>query len=166
MSSRRRRVPAGVVGAVNLVGVLVLFFAMPVSTDRSVLGIVVGLVLTIGGVATVTWVLVHEVRDARTAFSMLHMVLMLEIVLVAFALFYYALEVHAPGQMAGLRTRIDALYYSAITMTTVGYGDVTPVSPVARSLVTFEALSGQLFIAITLARLVSGQLAKRGDAGD
>ena len=46
------------------------------------------------------------------------------LVLVAFALFYYTLEVHASSQMGGLRTRIDALYCSAITMTTVGYGGV------------------------------------------
>ena len=153
--------PAGVVGAVNLVGVLVLFFAMPVSTDRSVLGIVVGLLLTIGGVATVTWVLVHEVRDARTAFSMLHMVLMLEIVLVAFALFYYALEVHAPGQMAGLRTRIDALYYSAITMTTVGYGDVHPEGQVAR-VVTIIQLGFDVVFLAAFAGLVKSRV-RRND---
>jgi hypothetical protein len=46
-------------------------------------------------------------------------------------------------------------YYSFITLTTTGYGDITPVAPVARTLSMLEALVGQLYPAITLARLVS-----------
>lgn len=46
-------------------------------------------------------------------------------------------------------------YFSFITLTTTGYGDITPVHPVARLLTMFEALVGQLYPAITLARLVS-----------
>jgi hypothetical protein len=47
------------------------------------------------------------------------------------------------------------LYYSFTTLTTVGYGDITPVHPLARSLANFEALIGQLYPAILIARLVS-----------
>ncbi len=47
------------------------------------------------------------------------------------------------------------LYYSFVTLTTVGYGDITPVSPVARSLANLESLIGQLYPAILIARLVS-----------
>ncbi len=47
------------------------------------------------------------------------------------------------------------VYFSFITLTTTGYGDITPVHPVARMLTMLEALVGQLFPAITLARLVS-----------
>jgi hypothetical protein len=55
---------------------------------------------------------------------------------------------------------LDALqrlmtYYSYITLTTTGYGDITPVHPVARTLAMLEALVGQLYPAITLARLVA-----------
>lgn len=46
-------------------------------------------------------------------------------------------------------------YFSFITLTTTGYGDITPVHPVARTLAMLEALVGQLYPAITLARLVS-----------
>ena len=46
-------------------------------------------------------------------------------------------------------------YFSFITLTTTGYGDITPVHPVARTLSMLEALVGQLYPAITLARLVS-----------
>jgi len=54
------------------------------------------------------------------------------------------------------------IYYSFITLTTVGYGDITPVHPVARSLAIAEALTGQLYLAITLARLVSLRLGTHG----
>ncbi|AEB10204.1 potassium channel family protein [Desulfobacca acetoxidans] len=46
-------------------------------------------------------------------------------------------------------------YFSFITITTTGYGDITPIHPLARTLCMLEALVGQLYPAITLARLVS-----------
>jgi hypothetical protein len=46
-------------------------------------------------------------------------------------------------------------YFSFITLTTTGYGDVTPAIPITRTLAMFEALAGQLYLVITLARLVS-----------
>lgn len=53
-----------------------------------------------------------------------------------------------PGQPSHL------IYFSFITLTTVGFGDVHPVTPVARSLTVAEALFGQLYIAILIASLV------------
>ena len=53
------------------------------------------------------------------------------------------------------------IYYSFVTLTTVGYGDITAVHPVARSLAIGEALTGQLYLAITLARLVSLHVSTR-----
>ena len=51
------------------------------------------------------------------------------------------------------------LYFSLVTLTTTGYGDVTPATDWARSLTTAESLVGQLFPAILIARLVSLQVA-------
>jgi hypothetical protein len=56
-------------------------------------------------------------------------------------------------------------YFSLVTLTTVGYGDITPVHPVARSLAGLEALTGQLFPAILLARLVAMELYHRQERG-
>jgi hypothetical protein len=47
-----------------------------------------------------------------------------------------------------------ALYYSLVTMTTLGYGDIVPVSPPARMLAGIQAVTGQLYIAVLVARLV------------
>lgn len=52
-------------------------------------------------------------------------------------------------------------YFSFITLTTTGYGDIVPVHPVTRLLAMFEALTGQLYLAITLARLVSLEVMHR-----
>lgn len=48
----------------------------------------------------------------------------------------------------------SALYFSFVTLTTLGYGDITPVSMPARMLTTAEALIGQLYLVILVARLV------------
>ena len=53
------------------------------------------------------------------------------------------------------------LYFSFTTLTTTGYGDVIPVSPFARSLANLEAVIGQFFLAITVARLVTLELEDR-----
>jgi hypothetical protein len=50
---------------------------------------------------------------------------------------------------------ITALYFSYISLTTVGYGDITPVSNVARMLSAAEAMTGTLFMAVLISRLVS-----------
>lgn len=46
------------------------------------------------------------------------------------------------------------LYYSYVTLTTLGYGDLVPVTPPARSLSVLEAVLGQLYLAVLIARLV------------
>jgi voltage-gated potassium channel Kch len=51
--------------------------------------------------------------------------------------------------------RSEFMYFSLTTLTTVGYGDITPVNQFARSLANLEALNGQLYPAILIARLVS-----------
>ena len=54
-----------------------------------------------------------------------------------------------------------AIYFSFVTLTSTGYGDIVPVHPLARSLANLEALIGQLFPATLLARLVTLELAAR-----
>lgn len=47
------------------------------------------------------------------------------------------------------------IYFSIVTLTTVGYGDILPVHPIARSLCNLESIIGQLYTATLLARLVT-----------
>lgn len=55
----------------------------------------------------------------------------------------------------------DLIYFSFATLTTVGYGDILPVHPLARSLSNLEAIIGQLYPATLLARLVTLELEDR-----
>jgi len=59
----------------------------------------------------------------------------------------------APQAMNVHRTTL--LYFSLITLTTVGYGDVVPATPTAHQFAALEGVTGVLYIAITVARLVS-----------
>jgi|HubBroStandDraft_6_1064221.scaffolds.fasta_scaffold1010735_1 hypothetical protein len=61
-----------------------------------------------------------------------------------------------PIQAAG-----TILYFSFVTLTTIGYGDIVPLHPLARSLANLEGIIGQLYPATLLARLVSLELEAR-----
>ena len=52
-------------------------------------------------------------------------------------------------------SRHSLFYFSLVTLTTLGYGDVLPKSPLARTVAALEAITGVLYIAITVARLVA-----------
>jgi hypothetical protein len=56
----------------------------------------------------------------------------------------------------------SAIYFSFVTLTTVGYGDIVPIHPIARSLCNLEAICGQLYPATLLARIVTLEVASRG----
>jgi voltage-gated potassium channel Kch len=75
---------------------------------------------------------------------------------------YHLVEAVYPGSFSWSSPQDSAqtlhgtlLYFSLVTLTTLGYGDVIPVSPVARMFAALEAATGILYIAITVARLVS-----------
>jgi voltage-gated potassium channel Kch len=54
----------------------------------------------------------------------------------------------------------DFLYFSLITITTVGYGDIIPRSPMARSLAALLALFGQLYLVVLVAYLVGLRISR------
>jgi hypothetical protein len=71
-----------------------------------------------------------------------------------------------PGAFTGAvdgKGSLQWTYYSFVTLTTMGYGDIMPVHPLARAGAVLEALTGQLYLTILLARLVSLELQSRRD---
>jgi len=97
----------------------------------------------------------HRIMEAVAAYLILG---------VMCSLAYYLIELWAPGAFniqvpfaPGDREalRPHFFYFSFVTLTTVGYGDIVPIHPVARTLVILEGVAGQLFPAILIARLVS-----------
>ena len=70
---------------------------------------------------------------------------------------------NGPGNLPAFS---DFLYFSFITLTTVGYGDITPLTATARSLAYLEAVSGTLFMAVFIARLIGALAFHQEDTGD
>ena len=94
------------------------------------------------------------------------------LIAVIWAFGYFLVEFSSPGaismgdgvDMASMGARdlmAQTIYFSFVTITTLGYGDMTPVSRLAQSLTIIEALVGQIYIAIVIARLVAMQIAEK-----
>jgi hypothetical protein len=74
----------------------------------------------------------------------------------AFGAVFYLINILKPESFSANGAESpDLMYFSFVTLATLGYGDITPRSNLARSLVIIEALVGMLYIAIFMARLVS-----------
>ena len=74
-----------------------------------------------------------------------------------FGVLYSAIEFMWPGSFAGpdAFTQANAIYYSFVTLATLGYGDFLPKSEFARGIATFEVIGGQLYLAVMVARLIN-----------
>jgi hypothetical protein len=80
---------------------------------------------------------------------------------ILWAFFYGILNQLDPGAFKGLVNpdTPDFFYFSFVTLTTLGYGDISPVTDRAQTLAVLEAVVGQLYLAITIARLVGMHIA-------
>ena len=80
---------------------------------------------------------------------------------------YSLVEVALPGSFSGFSPGHDPrsdsgwLYFSFVTLTTLGYGDITPESAVARTLAFMQAVVGQFYIAVLVAGLVSAYISEK-----
>jgi len=74
-----------------------------------------------------------------------------------FGVLYWVLEHLVPGtfNVSGDFSHASAIYFSFVTLATLGYGDIVPKGDIARGLAIVEGVGGQLFLAVLVARLVS-----------
>jgi len=76
------------------------------------------------------------------------------------ALMYLFIAQAIPGSFNGIEQHVwydnfaNVAYYSFVTLTTLGYGDISPVAPIARFLVYMEAVVGVFYMAILVASLI------------
>jgi hypothetical protein len=125
---------------------------------------------TILSFSALTWVIAHAVyAPGRITFHRLQGAIVIYLSLATiFAAAYSLIWELDPVAFANLVARMGdpeevgmMLYFSLTTLTTTGYGDIVPVDPFARSLANLESVIGPLYLAITVARLVTMELADR-----
>jgi Ion channel len=167
-----RGLVTGVVAVAALASLVVRWLSLTSpSRDLEVLDIVLAMV----ALALLTAVLLrHVFREGPiTADRIRGAVAVYLLIGLLWCLAYQLLDYIVPGSFhlveSGvlIRGRIShrLAYFSFVTLTTVGYGDITPVHPIARALATAEALVGQLYPAILIGRLVSLQISARPGGG-
>jgi hypothetical protein len=94
-------------------------------------------------------------------------VLLYLLIALAFVSLFMLVGLLVPNAFSGLvfedneKLASNLIYFSFVTLTSTGYGDIYPVHPIARSLCNLETIIGQLYPATLLARLVSLEIAGR-----
>jgi len=111
-------------------------------------------------------ILAHIFRQDEVTLEMIYGAIVVYILIGVLWFFLYQLtEVMHPQSFTFSMTPGDDMrktlqYFSFVTLTTLGYGDVFPVSGPAKSLTTLEAIVGQMYIAVLIARLVGIHIAQ------
>lgn len=143
---------------------LVFGIVQAATNDQNVGGVAfffVGLLLLFSPVAILRRILPKETVDIESLFAVVDVYIIIgliySVLFIGMAHIAYANHKtpflaqppptpHAPS---------DYVYLSFVTLTTVGFGDLTPLSDIARSVVVLEALMGQIFLVTLVARLVA-----------
>jgi hypothetical protein len=160
------------IGAVIVAGVVLFkFAALFWSVPWLIIGDILFMLFSLSALAYIVFlqiskegpVTAHLLRGAIAEYLLIAMF---------FAFLYSLIEKLVPGAFT-ISGSPDAhgetfYYFSIITLTTVGFGDITPVHPFVRSLVMSEALIGQLYPVVMLSRLVTLEMETRrsGRGGD
>ena len=129
---------------------------------------------------TVVWlvyadsIIIAHLFDRRdvTVDTILGAIVAYLLVAVAFTVVFEIIEIQKPGSFSGIadgaalvRSELTSsmMYLSLVCITTMGFGDIVPVSDVARPLAVLEGVFGQLYLAVMIARLVGLHLAGARD---
>lgn len=154
---RRRKLAFSAIRSLAVTTVIVTaYFTLPFSRPMGagpIAGVVVGMVV----VATA---LTLQIRATmRSPFPGMRAVEALTssgpLFLILFATTHYLIEHNAPQSYSQTMTRLDALYFTLTVFTTVGFGDIAPVSELART-VTMLQMIGDVLLIFVIARVLFG----------
>lgn len=116
-------------------------------------------------------ILSYVLRAERITQEVIFGALVVYLLLGLLWMFLFSLtEYFSPGSFSsttslGEENRFAFLYYSYVTLTTLGYGDVTPLTHMATSLAVLEAIIGQIYLTVLIARLVGMHITYSGRKG-
>jgi len=128
------------------------------------------LAVTVIWLAYAVWIIIAHLFQRRNVSvnTLLGAMVAYLLVAVAFTLLFEMIELRHPGSFSGLppsaggdRRELSSsmVYFSLVCMTTMGFGDIVPVSQLARPLAVLEGVFGQLYLAVMIARLVGLHIA-------
>lgn len=144
--------------------VIALYFLVPVEPGLSGLRRGVQAALVAAGVVVVGRFVVQQVtrqlglRQGRTSLTGLAVALVASVA--SFALADYVIALRSPSEFVGMDSKVDALYFTLSTLTTIGYGDIHAAGQVARVVVSIQMVFGIAVIATgasVLLRRASGR---------
>jgi voltage-gated potassium channel len=155
-ASRRTVVLAVARPLLTAAALIVAYYLLPV--ERRLQGW--GLALLVGELCLVVTVIVWQIRlILRARYPTLQgieaLALIVPLYLLVFANVYYLLAQQHPGSFTEPLTRTDALYFGVTVFTTVGFGDIAPVTQTARALVTGQMVGNLLVLGVALRVIVT-----------
>jgi len=127
--------------------------------------------ITVAWIAYAVAIIVSHLFQQRdvTLNTILGAIVTYLLIAIAFASLFQIIELQSPGSFSGLpddptRYRSDLsntmIYFSFVCLTTMGYGDIVPVSDLARPVAVLEGVTGQLYLGVMIARLVGLHVAR------
>ncbi|MCK9893308.1 potassium channel family protein [Frankia sp. AgB32] len=152
----------------TIAATIAVFYCLPIYEGSWGVALAARLVLLVVGLALLGWLFARQVGASRhgtpyrNASARLFVGVCLTVLL--FATTYYSLG-HYGGEISGIRTRTDALYFTMAVLTTVGFGDVHAVGQAARVVVTVQMGFDVLFIATAGSVLRASRPSRRGEPG-
>jgi voltage-gated potassium channel len=157
---------------VTFVGLIVAYYMIPSGVGNNV-SFFIGLIISAAALVLLAWGITGQVRrqfSGGSDVALQTLVVMIELVVVVFAYAFYLLENSRPGEVSGLQTRTDSLYFTLSTMTTVGFGDIHAAGQSARVLVMIQLFFNIVFVGaaatIMTDRIKERVAARRRASGD
>ncbi len=163
---RLRAVRSAIHRVAEIVGVgtvaLAIYFVMPLDGGFSELLAVLLVLVAIAALVPLSLRRSRQVltSDQPVLVAAQALFTLLTMLIVSFSALYYLLGTHAPTQVAGIATKIDALYFTVTIVSTVGFGDITATGQGARALVTANMVVDLVLLTVAV-RLLSWALKKR-----
>jgi voltage-gated potassium channel len=137
------------------VALILVYFAIPIQARDGAVAVAVRVTLTVVALGVLVFAIRRQVLRQIEAPDAPLGGLIVSIVagVLLFSLADYIVAFYAPDEFAGLRTRLDALYFALTTLITIGFGDIYARGQVARGLLCVQMLFNVVVLATTASLL-------------
>ena len=142
---------------------LVVYFVLPLDSE---FGEFVAALLVIAAAASLIPISIRQAQMVLTSpdplfDAMRCIVSALVFLVVAFSAAYFVLAANFDGQITGLETKLDAIYFTITILATVGFGDISATGQTARGIVSGQMVVNFAVLAVAL-RVITWALKERG----